>query len=97
MVSLERMQYISKLVDDYGIDKACAIENLPAQTVLDYLGRYEKILSQDNEIVIANVKLSKSRQRLLDSNRIERKAFREYARLDNALEELTKELIKVFD
>ena len=97
MISLERMQYISKLVDDYGIDKACAIENLPAQTILDYLGRYEKIMAGDNEVIVSNVRLKKKAQRFMDSNRIERKAFREHARIDNALEELTKELIKVFD
>ena len=97
MISFERMQYINKLVEDYGIEKACIIEDLSAQTILDYVSRYEKIINTDNEIIFANVRLSKSRQRLLDSNRIERKAFREYARIDNALEALTKELITVFD
>jgi len=96
MISFERMEYINKLVTDYGIEKACDIEQLPEQTILDYLSRYERILNEDNEIVVANVKLNKSRQRLMDSNRIERKSFRNYARIDNALEELTKELITVF-
>jgi len=91
------MQYINKLVEDYGIEKACIIEELPEQTILDYISRYEKVINTDNEIVFANVRLAKSKQKFMDSNRIERKAFREYARIDNALETLTKELIKVFD
>ena len=48
----------------------------------------------DIELVIENVRLAKSKQRFQDSNRIERKSFREYARVDNALEEYNKELIK---
>jgi predicted phosphodiesterase len=50
-----------------------------------------------NEIVDENVKLAKQRQRYMDSNRIERAAFRKYARTENALEELNTQLIEKFD
>ena len=51
----------------------------------------------DLELLRENIRLSKKTQRFQDSNRIERKSFREYARLDNAVSEYNKELIKVFD
>jgi len=51
----------------------------------------------DLELLRENIKLAKRTQRFQDSNRIERKAFREYARIDNAVAEYNKELIKVLD
>ena len=50
--------------------------------------------SVDEEILVENVKLAKSRQKLQDTNRIERKTFREYARIENAVSEYGKELNK---
>lgn len=52
-------------------------------------------LAGDQEIVLENIKIAKQRQKFMDSNRIERKAFREYARIENALEALTLELIEL--
>jgi len=49
----------------------------------------------DKEIVESNVKLSKQAQKLRDLNRIQNKSFREYARIENALEGYNKELIKL--
>jgi len=49
----------------------------------------EEIIA-DEEIIIQNVKLAKQKQKLQDSNRIERKSFREYARIENTLEEYSK-------
>ena len=61
----------------------------------------EDILDQfpdiDLEILRENIRLAKKTQRFADSNRIERKAFREYARIDNAVSEYNKELVKVLD
>jgi len=61
----------------------------------------KKILDQfpdvDLELLRENIRLAKRTQRFQDSNRIERKAFREYARIDNAVAEYNKELIKVLD
>lgn len=46
----------------------------------------------DKEIIKQNVIYKKQKQKSQDVNRIERKAFREYARLENALEEYAREL-----
>jgi hypothetical protein len=50
----------------------------------------------DKEIITESVRLSKQKQRFQDLNRVERKTFREYARIENAVEEYTKELVDVF-
>jgi len=39
----------------------------------------------DRELLAFNVRLAKQRQGLLDVQRLERKAFREHARVDNAV------------
>ena len=61
----------------------------------------KKILDQfpdiDLELLRENIRLAKKTQRFADSNRIERKAFREYARIDNAVAEYNRELVKVLD
>ncbi len=55
----------------------------------------EPISEADIEIVEENVKLAKSKQKSMDKNRVERKAFRESARIDNTLEELNSKLIDI--
>ncbi len=49
----------------------------------------------DKEIIAENVRLAKQRQRFMDSNRIERKSFRQFSRVENAIEEYNIELIKI--
>lgn len=44
--------------------------------------------SEDVEMIIENTKLAKAKQKYQDINRIERKSFREYARVENALSAL---------
>jgi predicted phosphodiesterase len=51
----------------------------------------------DHEILLHNVRLAKVRQALLDTNRIERKAFREHARLENAAAAYARELAALLD
>lgn len=46
----------------------------------------------DEEILEANVRLQKQKQKYMDSNRLERKSFREYARVENAVSEYAKEI-----
>ena len=53
--------------------------------------------SEDVEIIHSNVKLAKQKQSYQDLNRIERKTFREYARVENAIAEYNKKLVKIFD
>jgi predicted phosphodiesterase len=51
----------------------------------------------DEEILIENVRSRKQVQKHMDTNRIERKSFREHARIENAYAEYTKELIQRLD
>mgnify|MGYP003653306030 FL=1 len=51
----------------------------------------------DVEIIQSNVRLAKQKQSIQDLNRIERKTFREYARVENAIAEYTKHLKEIFD
>lgn len=55
------------------------------------------IYDADVDIVRENVRLSKQKQKAQDQNRIYNKAFREHARIENALEEYTKELKTLFE
>ena len=55
------------------------------------------ICDADLEIVQENVRLSKQRQKAQDKNRIFNKSFREHARIENAVEEYSKELITLFE
>lgn len=48
----------------------------------------------DKELIEQNVRYKKQTQKFQDTNRIERKAFRENARIENAIEEYSKELIE---
>jgi predicted phosphodiesterase/transposase-like protein len=52
---------------------------------------------EDLDVVKANSRLAKQKQNLQDLNRIERKSFREHARVENAISEYTQELIKIFE
>lgn len=57
----------------------------------------ETTLVKDQEIVLENVRLAKKAQSQQDFNRIERKSFREYARIENALTEYNKKLIDILE
>ena len=54
-------------------------------------------VEHDRELLQFNVRLAKCRQALADTNRIERKAFREYARVENAVSAYTRELCSLLD
>jgi len=49
------------------------------------------------ELLTANVRLAKQKQSAQDLNRIERKAFREHVRVENAVIAYNEKLIKLFD
>ena len=55
------------------------------------------IWDADHDIIRENVRLSKQKQKAQDNNRIYNKAFREHARIENAVEEYTKELVTLFE
>jgi len=50
----------------------------------------------DQDLIIENVKLAKGKQKGQDINRIERKSFREYARVENALSEFAKAQLEIY-
>jgi predicted phosphodiesterase len=60
-------------------------------------GRKTKPVETDRELLHFNVRLAKSRQALADTNRLERKAFREHARVENAVAAYTRELGTLLD
>ncbi len=49
----------------------------------------------EDRIIDTTVRLAKEKQKLQDINRISNKAFREHARIENAVAELQEELIKI--
>ena len=49
------------------------------------------------ELLAENVKLAKQKQSAQDLNRIERKAFREHVRVENAVSKYAEELKKIFE
>jgi len=51
----------------------------------------------DIELLRENIKLAKQKQRFEDSNRVERNAFRDYARLENATSDYSQELVKLLE
>ena len=55
------------------------------------------LFETDRELIEQNVRYKKQQQKFMDVSRIERKSFREHARVENAIEEYTKELTRVFD
>jgi len=82
------------------------IVDLDSENVRSYFKRERKLRglisdydsdidATEEEIITENVRLAKQRQRFMDSNRIERKSFREYSRIENSIEDYNKELIKI--
>ena len=65
--------------------------------VATHMGTLSEFFETDDELVEQNVKYQKQKQKFADHNRIERKAFREHARVENAVSEYTQALIKVFE
>ena len=51
----------------------------------------------DHELIKENVRLAKQKQNHQDKNRINNKSFREYARIENAIEEYAKALKYIFE
>ena len=60
-------------------------------------GTPHPIEEHDRELLQFNVRLAKCRQALADTNRIERKAFREHARVENAVAAYSRELCSLLD
>lgn len=63
--------------------------------VREWIKEFKKdiIGEPDKEIIEENIKLARQKQKFQDTNRIERKSFREHTRIVNAIQEYNKELI----
>lgn len=64
-----------------------------AEAIRQFIARRKVKIFADKEIIEQNVKLAKQKQKQQDTNRIERKSFREYARIENAVSEFGKQLL----
>ena len=99
---LEYQDEIIELFDDgtnYIEISRFLIDKYNLEVSVDYLRKTVKdivhYLIADKEIVQYNIRLAKQKQKFQDLNRIERKAFREGSRLENALVEYNDALIKL--
>lgn len=65
--------------------------------VAENMEAISSVFETDKELIEQNVRYKKQQQKFADLNRVERKSFREYARVENSIEELNRELINVFN
>jgi len=96
---------IKAILLEYGIDLTAEqydgldVPSKPSRdTLRKYIGTWSElkdVVFGDEELVAYNVRLAKQKQKFQDTNRIERRAFREYSRIENAIVELNQELIKI--
>lgn len=73
-------------------DKPCG--HIPCKEFRELIKDFRGFYEADKELIESNVKYKFEKQKFQDNNRIERKAFREHARIYNALEEYNKALIE---
>ncbi|HAT64467.1 MAG TPA: hypothetical protein DCS66_07665 [Flavobacteriaceae bacterium] len=78
------------LIDTYGLDVSVDSLRKKIREVVHYL-------IADKDIIEYNIRLAKQKQKFQDLNRIERKAFREGSRQENALVEYNTEIIKLLN
>jgi predicted phosphodiesterase/uncharacterized protein (UPF0335 family) len=104
-VEITKIDYARiKAIDDHNgitskeIKQVLGCSERLAETYKTILGNHDNFrdIFGDMDIVGANVKLAKKSQRYQDLNRIERKAFREYAKLENTLEALNEAVLSEF-
>ena len=101
---LDYQEEILELFDNganYNEISAYLIDTYKLDVSVDYLRKQIKsivhFLIADADIVKYNIKLAKQKQKFQDLNRIERKAFREDSRQENALVEYNTEIIKLLN
>ena len=101
---LDYQEEILELFDNganYNEISAYLIDTYKLDVSVDYLRKQIKsivhFLIADADIVKYNIKLAKQKQKFQDLNRIERKAFREDSRQENALIEYNTEIIKLLN
>ena len=83
------LDYISKqLIEQNDLN----IHIKDSNRIIEQLVKHHYI---DKELLKSSVKLAKQKQKQQDLNRIERKSFREHARIENAISEYNKEIVKL--
>lgn len=98
-VNKENLDLLLKMGEKLSRKRIAKILGTSDSEARDYkalLDNIDILSNVDEELIMENVKLSKQKQKFQDINRIERKSFRTNARLENAIEEYSKELIEVF-
>jgi predicted phosphodiesterase len=84
--AFDRLQDMRLVADELGVNASTVSRRLKEADELNI--RHDS----DMEIVLTNVRLAKQKQGLQDVQRIANKAFREHARVENAVTEYVKEL-----
>lgn len=93
----EKEKTIAAISDELGIARSSVHYILNAASNIEKFGELYDLVEPDREIISENVRLAKKTQRLMDSNRIANKSFREFARAENMLVSLHEELIQQVD
>jgi len=79
------------------IDKAQQFYCKDCSTTFSDKSILDQFPDVDLDLLRENIRLAKQKQRFEDSNRIERKSFRDYARIDNSVSDYNQELIKLLE
>lgn len=89
---------VNELIENYiGLSKSTFYDwgETAQRLFVSYMNTTTPPEEEDKEILKENVRYKKQTQRFMDTNRIERKAFREHARIENSITEYTKELVSL--
>lgn len=85
---------INKGLSDTQIHRQTGI---PRSSIYDLRRSFGYSVAQDPdaEVIETNVKLAFQKQKLQDVQRVERKSFREFARVNNVIEEMNEQILKL--
>lgn len=94
----EIKELANKMYQELGSKNAVANAIIKEHGTFHYAGRESanraiRGMIEDEDLVYMNVRLAKEKQHQQDSNRIERKAFREYARVENAVSQYAQAIL----
>jgi len=102
----EVIEFIDDMIDlnpdhnNYSLARSVLTQfelDVTIESLRQFIARRRRKREADKEIVESNVVLAKQKQRLMDTNRIERKSFREHARIENAVAEYGEQLCKQYE
>ncbi len=90
VTSEQRIREVVEFALDAGDEAACGRFGLTLESLGRYKRDYQQLLLDQDESLDYYRKMAKSRQKARDIARLERRAFRDTARVENALEEYCK-------